>query len=270
MTVVSAFLVSGNPLPLLKEDNPPWKTIAEAARSAGRALAESKPDVLLIYSTQWFAVLDQLWQTREHSTGVYVDQNWYEYGDLQMDLRTDVELAKACVETANQRSYPSKAVDYEDFPIDTGTIVANAFLNPGAKLPAVVAANNLYHDFDTTVALGKLAAEQAAQHGRRAAVIAVGGLSANYFDHDIDITQDRIVNSDDDLANRALLAAMEKGGADRLRNQIATFNASSKGDMGLKHLGWLLGGVGDFSSATVHGYGATYGSAAAVVQFHVQ
>ena len=131
MPVVSAFLVPGNPLPLLREDNPPWGALAEAARAAGRALAESKPDVLLIYSTQWITVLDELWQTRPHSTGLHVDENWYEYGDLQMDLRADVDLANACIAAANAAGVRSKSVDYESFPIDPGTIVAGAFLNPG-------------------------------------------------------------------------------------------------------------------------------------------
>ena len=64
MPVVSAFLLPGNPLPLLRGENPPRKVLADAARRAGGALRESRPDVLLIYSTQWIAVLDELWQTR--------------------------------------------------------------------------------------------------------------------------------------------------------------------------------------------------------------
>ncbi len=268
MTVVSAFLLPGNPLPLLRRDNPPWGKLAEAADKAAEALAASKPDVLLIYSTQWIAVLDELWQTRPHSTGIHVDENWYDYGDLTMDLRADVDLAKACIVAANDAGIKSKPVDYDNFPIDTGTIVANAFLNPGARIPAVVAANNLYHDFAITETLGKLAAEQAAKQDKRAAVIAVGGLSGSYFDHDIDIAADKIVNDADDQANRALLDKMAAG-SDALRETVPGYAQAAKGDMGMKHLGWLLGGTGGFAGATVHGYGATYGAGAAVVEFHL-
>ncbi len=268
MTVVSAFLLPGNPLPLLRRDNPPWGLLAAAADKAAATLAASKPDVLLIYSTQWIAVLDELWQTRPHSTGIHVDENWYDYGDLTMDLRADVDLAKACIGTANDAGIRSKPVDYDNFPIDTGTIVANAFLNPGAKIPAVVAANNLYHDFAMTETLGRIAAEQATAQGKRAAVIAVGGLSGSYFDHDIDIAQDKVVNDADDRANRELLDAM-KAGSDALRAAVPGFAQAAKGDMGMKHLGWLLGGTGGFSGATVHGYGATYGAGAAVVEFQL-
>ena len=267
MTIVSAFLLPGNPLPLLKEDNPPWKRLADAARKAGEALRESRPDVLLIYSTQWIAVLDELWQTRPHSVGRHVDENWYEYGDLQMNLRCDVELAKACIAAATADGVRSKAVDYEDFPIDTGTIVANAFINPDGKIPAVVAANNVYHDFALTSKLGRIAAEQA--RGKRAAVIAIGGLSGSYFDHEIDIAKDRIVRDEDDKANRAFLDRLAAGSANGLEQAIGDYAKAVKADMGGKHFAWILGATGGFRSASVLGYGATYGAGAAVVQFHV-
>lgn len=268
MAIVSAFLVPGNPLPLLRGDNPPWAVLANAAHAAGRALAESKPDVLLIYSTQWIAVLDELWQTRPHSTGLHVDENWYEYGDLQMDLRADVDLATACIAAANEAGIKSKPVNYEGFPIDTGTIVAGAFLNPAGTIPAVVAANNLYHDFAKTEMIAGLAAQQADMQGKRMAVIGVGGLSANYFDRDIDLAQDHIVSASDDQENRALLLAMA-GGSAQLRSAIDHYTSAVKADMGMKHLAWVLGAIGDYSSATVHGYGATYGAGAAVVEFHL-
>lgn len=268
MPIVSAFLMPGNPLPFLRQDNPPWTPLSDAGHAAGRALAASKPDVLLIYSTQWIAVLDELWQTRPHSTGLHVDENWYEYGDLEMNLRADVELANACIAAANDAGIRSKAVDYPDFPIDTGTIVANAFLNPDGSIPAIVAANNLYHDFETTRTIGQIAAAQADLQGKRAAVIAIGGLSARYFDKDIDISEDRIVREEDDALNRSLLDAMTRGSA-ALAAAIPDF-AAAKGDMGMKHLAWLLGGTGGFDGATVHGYGPTYGAGAAVVEFTVR
>jgi len=151
-------------------------------------------------------------------------------GDLQMDLRADVELAEACVAAANEAGVHSKPVDYEDFPVDTGTIVAGAFLNPTGLIPAVVAANNLYHDFAKTESIAALAARQAELRGKRVAVIGIGGLSANYFDSNIDITQDRVVSASDDEANRALLADMA-GGSAKLRpaNNLAArrkFSAS--------------------------------------------
>ena len=266
MPVVGAFLLPGNPLPLLREDNPPWRVLSDAARAAGAVLADLKPDVLLVYSTQWIAVLDQLWQMRPHSTGLHVDENWYAYGDMHMDLRADVAVGQACIDAANAAGIKSRAVDYEDFPIDSGTIAANGFVNPGGAIPLVVAANNVYHDFARTEQIGAIAAGCADALGRRAVVLGVGGLSSNYFDHDIDIATDHIVTPGEDAANRTFLAALESG-SDAARAAIEPYAAAARPDMGLKHLAWILGATGGFKGARVHGYGATYGAGAAVVEF---
>ena len=94
MPVVSAFLVHGNPLPFLKPKNPPWVTLDAGYRAAAASLAASKPDVIAVFSTQWIAVLDELWQTRPRSRGLHVDENWHAYGDLPFDIRADVELTQ--------------------------------------------------------------------------------------------------------------------------------------------------------------------------------
>jgi 2-aminophenol/2-amino-5-chlorophenol 1,6-dioxygenase subunit alpha len=123
MSVVSAFLIPGSPLPYVQRDNPPWGAMAEAMEKTGQALAASKPDVIAIYSTQWIAVLDQLWQVRPNPTGLHVDENWHEYGELPFDMRTDTELAEASIGATDSYGIRSKGVDYDAFPVDTGTIV---------------------------------------------------------------------------------------------------------------------------------------------------
>ena len=138
MTVVSAFLVPGSPLPYQRPDNPPWSRLAAAYRAVGRALVSSRPDTIVLYSTQWGAVLDALWQTRARLTGTHVDANWYEYGDLEYDIRIDQMLAEACVDGSRDINISTKPVDYDQFPIDTGTIVANALMNPRGSIPLVI------------------------------------------------------------------------------------------------------------------------------------
>ena len=102
--------------------------------SPGRAaLDRSRPDTLLVYSTQWMAVLDQLWQARERCRGIHVDENWYEYGDLPFDLSIDTELTHRLVEGTREIGITAKGVDYDGFPIDAGTIVAHAGLDPGKR-----------------------------------------------------------------------------------------------------------------------------------------
>jgi len=265
MSTVSAFLVTGSPLPLLRPDNPPWAVLADGFKAASAALVASRPDVLLVYSTQWIAVLDELWQVRPHSVGVHVDENWYEFGDLKFDIESDVALAEACVAGCATIGMSAKPVDYEDFPIDTGTIVADALLNPG-RVPLVIAANNVYHDFAKTEALAAMAGETAAAQGKRVAVVAVGGLSGAYFDHRIDIATDHVRHEADDTANKAFLDALQQG-SEASRAAVGDYAGKTKADFGMKHLAWVLGATGGFSGAIVHGYSATYGAGAAVVEF---
>lgn len=270
MSVVSAFLVPGSPLPYVQPDNPPWGILAQAMQAAGRSLAASAPDTIIVYSTQWIAVLDQLWQTRPHLEGLHVDENWHEYGDLPFAIDIDTELAERAAAAASEADIKSKGVNYDQFPIDTGTIVAANFLNPGNRLPLMITANNVYHDWQRTETIGHIAVEQAAGLGRKVAVVGVGGLSGSCFRNVIDIASDHIATEADDTWNRRILQFMEQGDVEGLNQACPQYAAEARVDMGFKHLAFLLGALGGtFAAATVHGYGPLYGSGGAVVEFHL-
>ena len=82
-------------------------------------IEELQPDTLVVYSTRWLAVLDQQWQGRARISGLHVDDNWHEHGEMRYDLMTDVSLARACVKAANRAGVHSKLVDYAGFPLDS-------------------------------------------------------------------------------------------------------------------------------------------------------
>jgi 2-aminophenol/2-amino-5-chlorophenol 1,6-dioxygenase alpha subunit len=268
MSIVSSFLVHGSPLPYLRPDNPPWSRLAAGYRAAGRALLSSRPDTIILYSTQWMAVLDELWQTRSELSGTHVDENWYEYGELNYNIKIDQQLANACVEGSKSIGVSSKPVDYDSFPIDTGTIVANGYMNERGNFPLVIAANNLYHTWEETYQLGAMAAAEADKMGRRVAVVGVGGLSGTIFRDDIDIREDGIASESDDQWNKQILQLMERGDASAVRDICAEYAEKARVDMGFKHLGWVMGALGGrFHGARIHAYGAVYGSGAAVIEF---
>ena len=268
--VVAAFLVPGSPLPLVAPDNPPWRALAEGFAKARIALHAARPDVIVLYSTQWLAVLDQLWQGRPRILGQHVDENWHEFGSMRYDLRIDVSLARASVAAANDAGIKSKLIDYEGFPIDSGTIVAMHFLNPDKDVPVLIAANNLYHDWATTRRLAEIACEQAIAQGKRVALVGVGGLSGSVFREEIDPAADRIASASDDAWNRALLRLMTEARIEELVAEVPQFVREARGDMGMKHLAWILGGAGDrIVGAVVHAYGPTYGAGAAVIEFRL-
>ena len=132
-----------------------------------------------------------------------------------------------------------------------------------------MAANNLYHDWEQTLKLGEMAANQAVRLGRRVAVIGVGGLSGSAFRHEIDPADDHIASASEDAWNRRMLDMMVNGDASAMKALTADYVREARTDMGFKHFAWVLGAMGGrFHSATVHAYGPTYGSGAAVVEFH--
>ena len=265
--VVAAFLVPGTPLPLLRPDSPGWKTLLDGYRDAARSLEKARPDVLLVYSTQWIAVLDQLWQTRPRVRGIHVDENWHAFGDLAYDFDIDAELAQACIDQSDDVGVRSKPVNYDRFPIDTGTIVAANLLNPESRRPLVLASNNLYHDGALTGRLAALAVQCAAEQGKRVALIGVGGLSGAVHRREIDPAEDSFAGDADDHWNRRLLDALIAGDSSQLRSLLPDYAANARGDMGMKHLEWLLGGAGSqWRGAYVHAYGPVWGSGAAVVE----
>ncbi|AKQ54174.1 DODA-type extradiol aromatic ring-opening family dioxygenase [Bordetella hinzii] len=270
MTIVSAFLVPGSPLPQLRPDIAPWGRLREALGKAGKSLAASRPDCVLVYSTQWFAVLDQLWITRPRSTGLHVDENWHEFGEQPFDIRSESALAQRCVEACNRAGIKARGVDYDQFPIDTGTITATTLMGFGTPaLPVVAAANNLYHSGGQTEQLGALAAS--ALQDKRVAVVGIGGLSNNMFRENIDLHEDRFLSESDDTWNRKLLGLMESGDRQALRAMLPEYAEQARPDMGLKHFHWLLGAMGEgYRQAVVHEYAPLYGSAGAVVEFQLQ
>ncbi|MCB1746714.1 MAG: tRNA U-34 5-methylaminomethyl-2-thiouridine biosynthesis protein [Gammaproteobacteria bacterium] len=268
MSIVCACLLPGSPLPYVRRDNPPWGALATAMEQAGEIVAACEPETLIVYSTQWFAVLDQLWLTRPRMQGLHVDENWHEYGELPFDFAIDLELAEAVIPATQAVEVRSKGVDYDGFPVDTGTIVANAFLNSADRYRLVVASNNLYHDWSTTHALGRIAAAEADRRARRVAVVGVGGLSGAFFRGAIDIAEDRIVRAEDDAWNRRVLDLIVAGDGGKLLEAVPAYAAEARVDMGFKHLAFILGALGDrYAGAEVHGYGPLYGAGGAVVTF---
>jgi ABC-type branched-subunit amino acid transport system permease subunit/aromatic ring-opening dioxygenase catalytic subunit (LigB family) len=268
--VVAAFLVPGSPLPLLRPDAPPYEPVVQAMTTVRRRLEEIRPDTLLIYSTQWIAVLDQLWQTRPRMSGLQVDENWHELGTLRFDLRSDTSLARACVKGCIDAGISARAVDYDHFPIDIGTISVNAQINPQGQIPVVIAANNLYHDWDTTRKLGEIAVGCAIEQGKRVAIIAIGGLSGTTFRDERPFESDAIAGEADDGWNRQVLAKIEAGQLAELLAEIPLYVRDARVDMGFKHFAWLLGALGgELKGASVLGYGPAYGSGAAVIEFRV-
>lgn len=265
--VVAAYWLPASPLLALRPNEPAYTELMKGMAHVRRDLQKLEPDTLVVYSTRWFAVLDQLWQGRERMTGLHVDENWHELGEIPYDLTSDASLAKACVRAAKRAGIASKRVNYDGFPIDSATLTANALLNPKGEWPLMVVANNLYHDFERTRDLGELVAQQADLQGKRVAVLVLGGLSGREWHDERALSEDAIASASDDAWNRRLLQAIEQRDISELMRLIPDFVSQAQGDMGLKHLAFALGAMhGRLGHTKVYAYGPQYGSGAVVAK----
>jgi ABC-type branched-subunit amino acid transport system permease subunit/aromatic ring-opening dioxygenase catalytic subunit (LigB family) len=265
--VVGAYLLSGSPLLALARQEPVYEELRRGYARVARDLEELQPDTLVIYSTRWYAVLDQIWQGRARATGLHVDENWHELGELRYDITTDVSLARACVRAAQRAGIRSKLVDYAGFPIDSGTLTAQALANPEGAFPLLVVANNLYHDAERTRTLGEIVAAQAAAQGKRVVVFAVGELSGSQFRDARPLAEDALASATDDEWNRRILKLIGSRELDELQRQLPDYVAHAKVDMSFKHFAFALGALGGrLGAAEVYAYGPQYGSGAAVLR----
>lgn len=265
--VVAAYMLPASPLLFLQRNEARYAELAQAVNKVAKELEDLAPDTLVIYSTRWYAVLDQLWQGRSRMSGLHVDENWHELGEMRFDLSTDVSMARACVRNAESLGIASKLVDYDGFPLDSATVAANALVNPRSTIPTVIVANNLYHDFDRTRVLGSIVAEEAEKQGKRVAVLVLGGLSGSEFRDARSFSEDDIASPLDDEWNRRILKLIEERDVDALLRELPMFVSQARGDMGFKHLAFALGALGGrLGLAKVYGYGPLYGSGAAVIR----
>ncbi len=265
--VVGAYLLPSSPLLALRPDEAAYASLTTAMKTVACEVEDLAPDALVIYSSRWYAVLDQLWQGRPHMAGFHVDENWHEFGAMRYDISIDVSLARVCALAAAREGIRSKLVNYAGFPLDSATVSASHFVNPEGLLPSVVVANNLYYDFQRTRRLGEIVAAQALAQGKRVVVLVLGGLSGSEFRDERSLSEDALVSPTDDHWNQRILKIMESRDVEGLLRLIPDFIKEARADMGFKHMAFALGALGGrLGEAKAYAYGPQYGSGAAVVK----
>ena len=71
--------------------------------------------------------------------------------------------------------------------------------------------------------------------------------------------------------NRKLLSLIESGSSSDIKDYVGEYAMAAMADMGMKHLSWVLGAMGDrYAGAEVLGYGPSYGSGQSVVHFRLK
>jgi 2-aminophenol/2-amino-5-chlorophenol 1,6-dioxygenase alpha subunit len=258
--------VPGLPHLLRPDLNEGYENLAQACRDLGDEFKRQGVSRILFYSTQWLSVLGQSVQARPRVSGLHVDENWYDIASLNFDFEIDSSLVENLIIKSRQAGFQVRAVDYEGFPIDTGTIVANTLLN-NSGLKAAMYSCCVYSDYAETVRIGELAADAAMTLSGKTAIVVVSGLSGRYFTEVIDYKNDAIRDPIDDQWNQKILASMNDGLWENVASMRDEYNRSTKADMGLKALAFLegAGACRPGRRLMTKAYGAIYGTGAAVM-----
>lgn len=264
-----ALIVPGLPHPLLAPDKSPgWAKLRASYTALGEAISASDADIVLYFSTQWPSVIGYLFQANPHPEWVHVDHEWHEYGSMPYKFTVDADFAKVYAEEVRTLGYNAALVNYRGFPIDTGTIVAQSFLNPHNKIPAAMVSCGLYAEKEETLQIGRAASRALARSGKRAIVVLVSALSHRFFTHEIDPREDKISSAKDDEWNQKILELLAEGRLEDVSQVAREFAREANGDMGFKGIWWLAGLCGESNSFTgkVHHYAPVWGTGNAIVE----
>lgn len=268
-TIVGAALVPGMPHVLADAPAPSWKALGAAMREVGQRLRAGAPDVVVLLSTQWFTVLGHQFQHHPNPRGTYVDENWYayDYGHLDYDYPVDVGLVERWATETERDGMQARLTRYDDFPIDTGTIVAGRLLDPDARLRVAQVSCNLYAPADALERIGALAAVAADAVGRRIAVVVVSGLSAGLIQRWITPGEDHILDAGHDRWNRRVLDLLAAGDLAGVLEQREAYAQAASVDSQGRALAFLAGTGAAGGRAEVLEYGPIWGTGAAVVHW---
>ncbi len=267
-SVIGGLVVPGLPHPLLAPDqNPGWRSLHNSFIKLRGVIEELRPDLLLLYSTQWASIIGHQIQADPNPSWTLVDHDFYQLGTLRYSLRIDSEFAHAYEAAARGRGLTARTVNYRGFPVDTGSVVALQLLDPDNSIPACVVSCNMYADRAETIVLGKAAADAVRNSGRRCLAVAVTSLSNRKWTHQIEPIDDRIHSQKDDEWNQKLLELLSKGRLEDVSQLARQFTAQAYGDNKLKALWWLAACVGQNNGymGEVHDYQAVWGTGAALV-----
>ncbi len=264
-----AFIVPGQPHPFLApEKNPGWASLRRSFEAAGREIAQSGAELMLVYSTQWFSVIGHLFQVDPKPSWTLVDPNWYELGEIPYEFRIDPGFGALYARLCKEHGMQAATVAYHGFPIDTGTVVALKLLNPDNTIPASIVSCNIYAEREETRALGFAARAAIEAYGKKTIVVVVTNLSNRYEVAEIDPAHDRISSPKDDEWNRKVLEMLGEGRLEDVAQVARDFAREANADMGFKAIWWLGAVLGEHNryDGKVWDYQPVWGTGNAIVE----
>ena len=268
--ILGGYVLPGLPHPLLVPDqNPGWRRLRTAFEQVRAEIERSDADLLLIYSTMWPSIIGHQILSRPIAEWVHVDELFHDLGSIPYRFALDEAFAKAYCEAALARKLSCRTVDYQGFPIDTGSVTALKLINPENRIPAVITSSNVYADRAETVVFAKAAVDALEKTGKKAIAIVISTLSNRLTQTWIDPVEDKIHSLKDDEWNKKVLEFLSLGRLEdvaQLSRQIHK-EARVKKVVSFKPFWWLSAAMGshNYYQGTVFAYEAVHGTGSAVV-----
>lgn len=263
-----ACIVSGMPHILLApEKSQGWQALHNSYHQLRQQIETSDADLILYFSTQWLSVIGYLFQANPNPAWTLVDMDWHEFGSIPYEFQIDCDFAKSYAQEVKRLGHHTACVNYHGFPIDTGTVVAQKFLNPDNRLPAAMVSCNMYSDKNEIMAVGQAAAKALAKTGKKAIAVLVSNLSNRFFTHEIDFSKDRINSAKDHEWNLKLCELFNEGRMEDVSQCARDVAREANGDMGFRGIWWLNGLLGQSNhfQGNVLEYQPVYGAGGVIV-----
>ena len=266
--IPSIYLLSGQPHILLTPDKSAgWKKLNEAYACVRQEIDQIEPDMILYMSTQWLSVLGWLFQADPTPEWVHVDSNWHDLGTMPYKFRIDQTFAPLHADEVKKTGRHTMLVNYEGFPIDTGTVVAQKLINPDNRFKASMLSCNMYAEKQETMAVGASTLRALKAHNKKVVIVLVSNLSNRYFTNEIDPAEDHISSKKDNEWNLKILELLGEGRLEDVAQCAREFAREANGDMQFKGIWWLnaIGLESNEFSGKVFEYRSVWGTGAALV-----
>ncbi len=266
--IQACYLVPGLPHILLApEKSPGWKSLRASFERVRQEIETLDADLILYLSTQWLSVLGWSIQADPEPKWFLVDANWHDLGTMHYEFKVDVDFANQHANEVKKTGRHVKKVNYQGFPIDTGTVVAQKLLNPENHLSAAMISCNMYAEKQETMAVGEASLRAIQATGKKVVVVLVSNLSNRYHVHEIDPKEDGFSSQKDDEWNRKIIELLSEGRIEDVAECAREFASEANGDMGFKGIWWLnaLCGETNHFEGRFFDYQPVWGTGAALV-----
>ena len=269
--ILFGLYVPPHPQPLLSPDaNAGYANLRAAFETCRKRIEESEADLIIVYSTTWPSVVGHQIQALKESIWTHVDDDFHYLGSMPYNFQIDSEFSHEYCSAAEKRGLHARTVEYEGFPIDTGSVVALSLLNPDNRIPACIVSSNMYANRSETIVLGKAANDALVSQGKKAVVVVVSSLSNRMFTEHIDPSEDRIHSSKDNEWNEKILEFFADGRLEDLSQLSREIHGQIRVQkvVAYKPAWWLAASMGQHNNydGEVLAYEALHGSGGAVIQ----